>query len=119
MGLDPEIKLLEDLKGVPIFEQVEAKDLSELHLLDEAIIICEEAPKPKADCTEIDLSCGQQPGLKPPDLEIGATGLAREFSPSMTDFGRLIQASQVFPTPMIPMGLAIIALIVAATFGHA
>ena len=43
MGLDSEIKLLEDIKGVPIFEQVESKDLSEIHLLDEVIIISEES----------------------------------------------------------------------------
>ncbi|MDR3604286.1 MAG: hypothetical protein P4L38_06615 [Syntrophaceae bacterium] len=119
MGSDSEIKMLEDIKGVPIFEQVEYKDLLEIHLLDEAIIICEEAPNPKAASSEVVPSCGRQPDPEPPDREIGTAGLAREFSASSTDFGRMIQASQIFPTPLIPMGLAIIALIVAATFGHA
>ncbi|MHB8203334.1 MAG: hypothetical protein ACYDHG_06455 [Desulfomonilaceae bacterium] len=119
MGSDSEIKLMEDIKGVPIFEQVEYKDMLEIHLLDEAIIICEEAPNPKTASSEIVPSCGLQLGPEPPDRDIGTAGLACEFSTSTTDFGRMVQASQIFPTPLIPMGLAIIALIVAATFGHA
>ena len=75
MGSDSEIKLLEDIKGVPIFEQVEYKDLLEIHLLDEAIIICEEAPNPKAASSEVVPSCGRQPGPEPPDREIGTAGL--------------------------------------------
>lgn len=119
MESDSEIKQLEDIKGVPIFEQVEYKDLLDIHLLDEAIIICEKAPNPKAASIEIVPSCGRQLGPEPPDRDIGTAGLAREFSTSTADFGRMIQASQIFPTPLIPMGLAIIALIIAATFGNA
>ncbi len=118
MGSDSEIKLMEDIKGVPIFEQVEYKDMLEIHLLDEAIIICEEAANPKTAPREIVPSC-RQLGPEPPDRDIGTAGLACEVSTSTTDFGRMVQASQIFPTPLIPMGLAIIALIVAATFGHA
>jgi hypothetical protein len=91
----------------------------EIHLLDEAIIICEKAPNPKTAPSEIVPSYGLQPGSEPPDRDIGTAGLACEFSTSTTDFGRIVQASQIFPTPLIPMGLAIIALIVAATLGHA
>ena len=119
MGLDSEIKLLEDIKGVPVFEQVESKDLSEIDLLDEVIIISEQTPNPEAASSGVALSCERQLCKKPPDREIGNAGLVRKHSTYTTDFGRIIQASQIFPTPMIPMGLAIIVLIVLATFGHA
>jgi len=86
--------------------------------LDEAIILNEDIAASKTGRCEtiIIAACPQDPVQFTQANENSLTN--PNFMVSRTDFERVIHLGQIFPVPLIPMALAIIALLLAATFGH-
>ncbi len=118
MGLDPETKLMEGVKGKPVFEQVEFEDISKIDLLDEAIILNEDIAVLKTGRCEtiITTTSPQDSDRFTQENENFLTN--PNFMISTTDFERVMHLGQVLPVPLIPMALAIIALLLAVAFGH-
>ncbi|MCL5126520.1 MAG: hypothetical protein M1511_18885 [Deltaproteobacteria bacterium] len=106
MSTEPEIKLLKTINGIPVFEQVELTDKLGIDSLDEAVILT-------SDKTKSGIS-----KFEPVSIESPSPGSPSNHITSTTSIERLLFGFQTVPAPIIPMSLAVIALLIAITFGH-
>lgn len=116
MDLRDDAKLFECAKIRPIFETVETEELWAIDSLDEAIILTGEGVKPELLPIEPFAMDFEHSQLKSCDRETENNSLVPDLAWSFSDFQRVIHAYQIFPAPMVPVGLAIIALLIAVAF---
>lgn len=116
MVLDPKAKKPKGPKALQVFEQVEFEDSSKLELLDEAIILEDSLLGSKAASEQVSNSLSNsRSSVSKTNAKEGLVS-DPELTSYWANLEKTTQMDRILPAPLLPMGLAIIALFLAAIF---
>ncbi len=119
MSFDDERKLLVGSSELTVFRRIELTDLSKLELLDEAIILKPVSISPESNEISPGRVMSDQTGLDRRDKTIQKSSLGPNVERFGKEDGNCKPLEKMIPMPLIPMGMVLVALILAVLWTSA